>query len=313
MSPTGKGGPTPRPRIRAAQRLEGAVIAFLTGVALVLAALWDVFRSLVRSPLRAGPFTTAAEFVICRGLLRLFHLTGRRAFLGAIGPVSVPARALTVVAALIAGWALVLQGADGWVLVSKSNAAASPLERLYLAAYATATLGFGAYEPDSPAARLLTAGASLTGFIVLTFSVGSVSTISQVLAARDAVVAAMRAHAAALAAGADPAEALDRTLDLVAPSLSAVASAMQTLPVLHRLHAETESKAFSLALDRLNRALPPDPTDPRAQMAAQAMDEVLEVLSRGWLDRWLEGPDTDRRARIAAFLRADRLTPRPDP
>jgi hypothetical protein len=290
-----------------------AVLAFLAGVTLVLAALWDVFRSLVRSPLRAGPFTTAAEFAICRGLLRLFHLTGRRAFLGAIGPVSVPARALAVVAALIAGWALVLQGAEGWILISSSNAPAGPWERLYLAAYAVATLGFGAYEPDSPAARLLTAGASLTGFIVLTFSVGAVSTISQVLAARDAVVATMRAHAAALAAGADPEAALDRTLDLVASPLSAVASAIRTLPVLHRLHGETESQAFSVALDRLDQALPTNPADPRAQMAAQAMDEVLEVLSRGWLGRWLEGPDTDRRARIAAFLRADRLTPRPDP
>jgi hypothetical protein len=290
-----------------------AVLAFLAGVTLVLAALWDVFRSLVRSPLRAGPFTTAAEFAICRGLLRLFHLTGRRAFLGAIGPVSVPARALAVVAALIAGWALVLQGAEGWILISSSNAPAGPWERLYLAAYAVATLGFGAYEPDSPAARLLTAGASLTGFIVLTFSVGAVSTISQVLAARDAVVATMRAHAAALAAGADPEAALDRTLDFVASPLSAVASAIRTLPVLHRLHGETESQAFSVALDRLDQALPTNPADPRAQMAAQAMDEVLEVLSRGWLGRWLEGPDTDRRARIAAFLRADRLTPRPDP
>jgi hypothetical protein len=272
-----------------------------------------VFRSLVRSPLSAGPFTTAAEFAICRGLLRLFHLTGRRAFLGAIGPVSVPARALAVVAALVAGWALVLQGAEGWILISSSNAPAGPWERLYLAAYAVATLGFGAYEPDSPAARLLTAGASLTGFIVLTFSVGAVSTISQVLAARDAVVAAMRAHAAALAAGADPEAALDRTLDLVASPLSAVASAIRTLPVLHRLHGETESQAFSVALDRLDRALSTAPTDPRAQMAAQAMDEVLEVLSRGWLGRWLEGPDDGRRARVAAFLRADRLEPRPDP
>jgi hypothetical protein len=264
-----------------------------------------VFRSLVRSPLSAGPFTSFAEFVICRGLLRLFHLTGRRAVLGAIGPVSVPARALIVVAVLIAGWALVLQGAQDWVLVSESNAPASPWQRLYLAAYAVSTLGFGAYEPDSPAARLITAAAALTGFIVLTFSVGAVSTISQVLSARDAVVAVMRAHIEALEAGADPAEALDRTLDLVAAPLSSVASAIQTLPVQHRLHGETEARAFSRALDRLDRALPDASTDPRARLAAGSMDEILEVLARGWLRPWLAGDG--RRAGIEAFLRADRL------
>ena len=281
------------------------VVALGLGVALILAALWDVFRSLVRSPLSAGPFTSFAEFVICRGLLRLFHLTGRRALLGAVGPISVPARALIVVAALIAGWALVFQGASDWVLVSKTDAPVSPWERLYLAAYSVATLGFGAYEPDSPAGRLLTAASALTGFIVLTFSVGAVSTISQVLAARDAVIAAMRAHAEVVKAGADPAEALDRTLDLVAAPLSSVASAVQTLPVQHRLHGETEAKAFSRALDRLDRALPDAPTDPRARLAAQSMDEILEVLSRGWLRPWMAGDG--RRAGIDAFLRADRL------
>ena len=35
------------------------------------------------------------------------------------------------------------------------------------------------------------------------------------------------------------------------------------------------------------------------------MDETLEVLARGWLRPWVAGEG--RRARIAAFLRADRL------
>nr|WP_299822546.1 potassium channel family protein [uncultured Jannaschia sp.] len=205
----------------------------------------------------------------------------------------------------MAGWALVFQGAGDWILVSKTNAPASPWQRLYLAAYSVATLGFGAYEPDSPAGRLLTASSAMTGFIVLTFSVGAVSTISQVLAARDAVIAAMHAHAEALEAGADPAEALDRTLDLVAVPLSSVASAIQTLPVQHRLHGETEARAFSRALDQLDRALPDASTDPRSRLAARSMDQILEVLARDWLRPWLAGDG--RRVGIEAFLRADRL------
>jgi hypothetical protein len=112
----------------------------------------------------------------------------------------------------------------------------------------------------------------------------------------------MHAHAAALEAGGEPGEALDRTLDEVVSPLEAVASAVHALPLQHRLHAETERLALSVALDRLDRAIG-TPTDPRAQSAGTSIDRILEALCR----TWLRTDARDRRGRIAAWLRSDRM------
>ncbi|CUH11746.1 Ion channel [Jannaschia seosinensis] len=276
----------------------------LAGLIIVGATLWDVFRSLVRTPLSSGPFTTGAEKIACLGLLRLFHLTGRRRFLAAIGPVSVMARAFAVVLGLLLGWGLVFFAQADWVIVASPNRPADFWERVYFTGYTISTLGLGDVVPDGPVAQLSVAGGSLTGFMVLTFVVGSVSTLSQVIGARDTVISAMHAHAAAIAAGGAASHVLDKTLDQVVSPLAAVASAIQTLPVRHRMHAETETLALSRALDRLNTALASgSPADPRQCAAARSMDQILEALTASWLAT----DATDRRGRIDAFLAADHL------
>lgn len=278
----------------------------LAGLTLVGLTLWDLFRSLVRTPLRPGPFTTTAEKVVCRGLLQLFWWTGRRPFLGAIGPASVMARALAVVVGLALGWGLVFFAQADWVLISATERPAGAWQRIYFTGYAVSTLGLGDVIPNGPVALLATVGASLTGFIVLTFVVGSVSTLSQVIGARDAVIAAMHAHAASVASGGAADEVLDKTLDQVTEPLTSVASAIRTLPVQHRMHAETEDLALSLALDRLDCALSANnSTDPRVCSAARSMDQILEALARSWLG----AEASDRRTRLDAFLKADRLFP----
>lgn len=281
------------------------LLLVLIGIVLVVTTLVDVFCSLVRTPLRAGPFTTFGERIVCRGLYRLFRRTGRRNVLASIGPASVAARAFMVLLGLFAGWSAILFADPTWVVLSKTGEPAGSWERLYFVGYSISTLGLGDVVPNAVPARLATVGASLTGFTVITFVVGSISPLSDVIADRNAVAALMIAHEDARKAGASAKSVLDDTLDQIASPLIRLANAVETLPVQHRMHAERERYALSVALDRLCGAIESEgtKTDVRCVAALNAVDRILTVLCTDWL-RGVEG---DRTARLTAFRIADHL------
>jgi hypothetical protein len=276
------------------------------GSALVLATLVDVFCSLVRTPLRAGPFTTMGERLVCRNLYRAFRLTGARNLLAAIGPASVAIRALMVLVALMAGWSLIVFAEADWVVDADTGAPADVWQRLYYVGYTISTLGLGDVLPNAVPARIATVGASLTGFTVITFVVGSISPLSDVIAARNTVASIMRAHRTAVMAGADVRDTLDKTLDAVLAPLIAVSSAVETLPVRHRMHAEREHLALSTALAELDLAIADTDmgTDIRAVAIGDAIDTILDVLSKDWL----KVQRTNRSGRLRAYVEADRLS-----
>ena len=278
----------------------------LAGGVLVLATLVDVFCSLVRTPLRAGPFTTMGERLVCRNLYRAFRLTGARNLLAAIGPASVAIRALMVLVALMVGWSLIVFAEADWVVDAESGAPADVWQRLYYVGYTISTLGLGDVVPNAVPARIATVGASLTGFTVITFVVGSISPLSDVIAARNTVASIMRAHRTAVMAGADVRDTLDKTLDAVLAPLIAVSSAVETLPVRHRMHAEREHLALSTALAELDLAIAEADmgADIRAIAIGDAIDTILDVLSRDWLTV----QSTDRSGRLRAYVEADRLS-----
>lgn len=281
------------------------VFLLLAGLAIALAALTDVFCSLVRTPLRSGPFTSAAERLVCRGLYRLFRRTGQRDLLAAIGPASVAARALAVLLALYAGWSLVLFADPSWIVVSKTGEPANAWQRLYYVGYTISTLGLGDVVPDAVPARLATVAASATGFTVITFVVGSISPLSDVISDRNSVASTMNAHARAMEAGADGETALRAALDQALSPLTRIATSIETLPVRHRMHAERERMALSLALARLERAIAAHGGvhDLRCLATHDAIDRILAALTSDWLD----DPGPGREARLQAYLAADRL------
>ena len=275
------------------------------GIVTVLVTLADVFCSLVRTPLRAGPFTTLGERIVCRTLYRLFHATGRRNLLAAIGPASVASRAFMVLVGLFLGWSLILFADPAWVVVAKTGEPADAWERFYYVGYSISTLGLGDIVPDVIPSRLATVAASLTGFTVITFVVGSISPLSDVIADRNAVATVMTAHEEAREAGVDGSDTLDAALEELLSPLVRLASSVETLPVQHRMHAERKRYALSVALDRLWYAIDRhgSPTDLRCVAARDAVDRILDVLTRDWL----KTDATDRADRLAAYRRADLL------
>ena len=277
----------------------------LTGGAVVLTAFVDVFCSLVRTPLRAGPFTTMGERLVCRNLYRAFRLTGARNLLAAIGPASVASRALMVLVALMFGWSLIFFAEADWVVDAKTGAPADLWQRLYYVGYTISTLGLGDMVPNAVPARIATVGASLTGFTVITFVVGSISPLSDVIGARNTVVAIALAHRKAITAGANLRTTLDHALDAALAPLVALSSAVETLPVRHRMHAEREHLALSTALAELDAAIREADmgTDIRAIAVRDAIDAILNVLSKDWLAVHC----ANRSGRLRAYVEADRL------
>lgn len=278
----------------------------VAGIAIVLTTLVDVFCSLVRTPLRAGPLTTLSERIICRGLYRLFRRTGRRNLLASIGPASVAARAAGVLLGLFAGWYLIFSFDPDWIVVAKTGVPATWGQRLYYVGYCISTLGLGDIVPNTVPARIATVGASLTGFTVITFVVGSISPLSDVVADRNAIAVLMDAHYQSVAHGSDEPDALKTTLAEVLTPLMRLATALETLPIQHRMHAEREHFALSVALDRLARSIAShgEGTDMRCIGALSAIDRILAVLG----DDWLNTPCEDRLAALAAFRKADGLS-----
>ena len=287
------------------------VLQTWAGLLLVILALADVFRSLVRTPLREGPFSYLGERIVCRSLYHVFLLTGRRGFLATIGPSSVVARAAMIVLALLFGWGLVFFAADEWILVAKTGDAAGPWERLYYTGYAVSTLGLGDVVPNSVPARLATIGASLTGFTVITFVVGSISPISNVVAARNAICSWVRAYEDATGRGADDGAAFDLLLDRTASDISSIADAMVTLPVRHRVHAESERFALSHAMAVLEAGIRRTgrATDVRARLVLDTIDTILRAIGDDWLHvpADLGPPAADRRGWLRLYLEADRM------
>lgn len=284
------------------------VLLVLVGIALIITTLVDVFCSLVRTPLRAGPFTTLGERIVCRGLYRVFRRTGQRNMLASIGPASVASRAFMVLLGLFAGWSAILFADPTWVVLAKTGEPVGGWERLYFVGYSISTLGLGDVVPNAIPARLATVGASLTGFTVITFVVGSISPLSDVIADRNAVTALMTAHQDARKAGASAGDALDDVLDQIVSPLIRLANSVETLPVQHRMHAERERYALSVALDRLCSTIERDgaKTDVRCAAALNAVDQILAALCADWL----QGVEGGRTARLTAFRIADGL-PRP--
>ena len=287
------------------------VLMILGGLVILAVAIVDVFTSLVRTPLRAAPLSFVGETIAWKPLHALFRWTGKRTFVSAIGPSSVFMRAVVILCALIAGWSLVLFSDDAWVVHASSGEPAGFWERLYFVGYSISTLGLGDIVPGTDAARMATVGAALSGFMLITFVVGSISPLGDVIVAKNAIATLVNGFRDAVRDGDDPREALDALLDVINGPLADLSGTLETLPVRHRVFAERDHLSLAAALAGMERAIITlgFERDPRAAMARRAIDLILEGLVRAWLDDpdAKEGRDRRRLSRLKEFVKADRL------
>ena len=262
-------------------------VLLITGFALLATALVDVFVSLTRSSARSGYLTSFAEQVVCHVLMASFRWSGRRGFLAAAGPAGLISRTAIIVVAMITGYVLITLASPHGIVQSKTGQAADLAETIYFVGYSVATLGLGDFVPDTDVARLFTVLMALSGFLVITFVVGTISPLSDVVVAKNKVAfATLAAGSLAYLQGTESGSGerrFDALLPTILSDLLTLAEATHCLPVAHRFHAGRPEFALSVAFARINILIGDKAADRvKYGLALSSIDSVLTMLAETW-------------------------------
>lgn len=142
------------------------VVLIVTGSALVLVGLWDMFHSLLH-PRGRGTLSNTLQKIVWT----LSRKTGHR-FGSSAGPAGMVVVTLVWVVLQVVGWALIYlpRIPEGFTYGSGVDPDRYPdvLQAISVSAVILATLGFGDVVPTDLALRLLAPLQALTGFALLT-------------------------------------------------------------------------------------------------------------------------------------------------
>ena len=168
------------------------VVELLGGLVLVAVVLSDVFRSVVlprptARTLRFGPWIGIATMRGALHVTRRWPLARRHSLLGALGPLLLVIMMLVWVAALIAGYGLMLDGVRGSLKAANGFG-----DALYVAASAVLTLGLSGPFEASGMARVVVAICALSGLAVVTLTVSFLLAIQGALTQRENLVLRLR-------------------------------------------------------------------------------------------------------------------------
>lgn len=272
----------------------------LFGVALIAAALRDVFQELFR-PSRGGVLSLWLMRLIWKG----FRLaaTRRPALLGLAGPTVLLAVIGTWTSLVTVGFAFVYWPhlPAGFLLNTglEPSTNAGFIDALYLSAVTLATLGYGDITPTSDWLRVLAPIEALIGFGILIAAISWVLSIYPVLARRRSlareVTLLREVEGDVGAALADlSSEEAARTLGELASRLVAVEGDLMQFPITYYFHNAEDRDSLPVALPHLLR------------LAEKASGEAVppEVRLRA---RMLRGGIEDFSNRVAskAFLRLE--------
>ena len=281
------------------------LLYLILGLSLVATCIVDVFTSLVRTPLRSAPLSFVGESLAWRPLHLAFRSTGSRAFLAAIGPASVALRAFVIFAALMAGWSLVFSYDPTWLRVTQTGEAADFWHRLYFAGYSLSTLGLGDVVATTPAGQMAAVGTSVSGLVLLSFVVGSISNLSLIIGIKNTLAGLVEGHRRALRRGLDPEDSLRTTLTIGNALLAELAESLRNMPVRHRMFGQCDDLALSVAMAQIESSILfcGLERDPDASLARDMIDVVLSILHQE--DEVRSYDAAGRHRGLGAFLALD--------
>lgn len=289
------------------------------GVAIILLVVYDAFVTTISVVSAGGPVTHR----LGRGLWRLLRRLGRgprSPLLAAAGPVTVSAILLAWLVGLWAGWTLVFSAHPDAVVHTDTSTAADPWSRVYFAGYALYTLGLGDFAPQGAPWQVLTAVATINGFMLMTMTVSYL--IPVVMALSDRRQQGMLLYGLGPRAqdllllgwdGRSFAD-LDPRLHDLAPMVGQLAQKYLSYPVLHFFHSPERSTAVEPGLVALDEALlvlehgveeqlrPPPPTLAPLRAALDRFAELVADEFSGEASREPPPPDVEvlRRAGVPA-------------
>jgi voltage-gated potassium channel Kch len=287
------------------------VLVSLAGLAVVLAALDDMFRALLY-PRGSGMISRA----VMRGIWTVSRASGHR-FGSAVGPLGMVAVVVLWAVLLGAGWALIYaphvpQGFSYSSGIAPEQGGRS-VESVYIAYMTLSTLGLGDVVPAAPWLRLVTTLEALTGFALITTAMTWFLQIYPPLSRRRSL--GLRLATLGDAELAEAVETLDASY--VATVLDALTAQLTNVQVDLEQHSESyffhedsprrslaRQLPIALALRDAATASPAPELRLSGRALAAALDQLAAALRR--LVRQGEGTDEVFRAYAAAHERRPR-------
>jgi hypothetical protein len=287
-------------------------VGVAVGVALILAALRDIFQTL---------FHPSGKGIMSHALTHAVWRTFRRAAfryptaLQLAGPVGFLATIVAWVASLVLGWAFVywphLPEGFSFDVGMNPSANAGFLDAVYFSTVSLSTLGYGDITPGEWWLRVLAPVQALTGFGVLTASITWLLSIYPALSSRRSLadeimlVRRMEKETGTPMPNLD-ADTAQQILGDLASRLVAVRSDLIKFPSAYYFHGRDEeselSRELPYLLDLAERAkapeLPPN-VRARAVMLREAIDEFSTTLS----SRFLNLPPASTEEVVQAYAR----------
>jgi hypothetical protein len=236
------------------------LLLLLGGAAVVLLVFHDAWVTTVSGSTAAGPITQRLGTAIWWALRR-FVSSPRSSVLAAAGPVIVFCMLLVWLLGLWSGWSLVFAADPGAVTHEATGQPADWWSRVYFAGYAVYTLGMGDLTPDGAPWQVLTALATINGFVLLTMSVSYLIPVVMAVSERNQhgiVLHGLVPTAQELLLRAwdgRSLETLHPNLRELAPMVARAAQKYLSYPVLHFFHSPERTSAFEPGLAALDEAL----------------------------------------------------------
>ena len=237
-----------------------AIWMLLLGVAVVAFVFYDAFVTTVSGVSAGGPVSHYLGLGVWRGLRRLAR-SPRSSVLAAAGPLSVFVMLVFWLFGLWAGWTLVFSADPGAVLHSDTGEPADGWSRVYFAGFTVYTLGLGDFAPAGAVWQVLTAVATINGFVLLTMTVSYL--IPVVMAVSERFQHGMVLHGLGDTAqdlvtaawnGRDFSEFTPHLRDM-APVVSRTTQKYLSYPVLHFFHSPSRDTALEPGIAVLDEAL----------------------------------------------------------
>lgn len=232
----------------------------VAGLAVVALVVHDAFVTTVSAVTAGGPLTRRLGLGLWR-LLRRGARGPRSRLLAAAGPVTVSVILGAWLVGLWGGWTLVFSADAGAVTHTTTGEPADGWSRVYFTGYAVYTLGLGDYAPHGAPWQVLTAVATINGFVLLTMAVSYL--VPVVMAVSDRRQQGMLLHGLGddaqgllLLGWRDGSfDSLHARLHDLAPAVGELAQKYLSYPVLHFFHSPARSTALEPGLVALDEAL----------------------------------------------------------
>lgn len=285
------------------QSLPLQVLLLALGAGILAFATWDLYWTTLGEG--AGPLTRRLSTLLRRGVFALYRWHPSSRLLSAGGVAITLSTVITWIGLLWLGWTLIFSAFPKTVHNPIAERPADLWERVYYTGYVISTLGIGDIQPRGGFWRVLTAGASLSGLFLITFSIAYLiplalaATFKRKVAASISSIGQTADHVVLNMWNGQDWHMLTAFLQSLTPDLMMLNQQHLTYPVLHYFHSLRRPAAIGVSLAVLDEALSivehglqegcgPDPG--AFHSARRAISDFLQTLDAAFEDMEAETP-----------------------